>query len=342
MKIFITGIAGFLGSHLADALIAQGHEVQGNDNMIGGDKDNIAHLFETHKLYNTDCNDLGEMMTIFEEFKPDVVYHCAALAHEGLSVFSPKTITDSIYGATLSTLSASIANGVKRFIFCSSMARYGNKMGQIDLKRGFTEDLIPLPVDPYGSAKHSAENALKIICEAHGMEYVILVPHNIIGPRQKYDDPFRNVASIMTNRMIQGLQPIIYGDGNQVRCFSFVEDCIQCLVRALDVRSGEIINIGPDEGEVTINELATAISDILGFDLNPIYVPERPQEVKHATCCSDKARSLLGYKTNFTLDVGLRRLVDYIKQRGPKPFKYHLPLEIINDKTPKTWTEKLI
>ena len=150
------------------------------------------------------------------------------------------------------------------------MARYGHHD-----KMPYREDYECRPQDPYGIAKKAGEDVLKNLCETHGVEYVIAVPHNIVGPRQKYDDPFRNVMSIMLNRMLQGKQPIIYGDGEQQRCFSYIDDCLYCL-NALAFQEdvvGEVVNIGPDEESCTIN---------------------------------------------------------------------HLPLEIINDKTPDTWKNKLI
>jgi UDP-glucose 4-epimerase len=104
---------------------------------------------------------------------------------------------------------------------------------------------------------------------------------------------------------------------------------------------GHTINVGPDEEFVTINKLAETIAELLNFELKPIYMPDRPQEVKFATCSADKARKLLGYKTKYTLSQGLQEMIDHINERGTKPFKYHLPLEIINEKTPRTWKEKL-
>lgn len=332
MRILITGIAGFLGSHLADSFLADGYEVVGCDNLIGGYKDNIPKEAE---FYEYDCTNFERMVEISEGV--DIVYHCAALAYEGLSVFSPHLINRNIFDASVAVISASIQNGVDRFIFCSSMARYGEN------KVPFTEDMSPEPQDPYGIGKYAAELVLQNLCGVHGMDYVIAVPHNIIGPRQKYDDPYRNVASIMINLMLQGRQPVIYGDGKQKRCFSFVQDDVDVL-RELAVRDnvlGEIINIGPDEEFITINYLAETIAKLLSFDLEPIYMPDRPQEVKLATCSADKARRLLGYETQYTLEEGLQIMINYIKSRGTKPFDYHLDLEIINDKTPETWKERL-
>ena len=331
-KIFVTGVAGFMGSHVADAFLARGHEVVGCDNMIGGYLDNVPEGVEFHQVCLTDYDELVKIMK-----GADIVYHTAATAYEGLSVFSPRIVTKHIVDATVSAVTAAVANDVKRFVNCSSMARYGQQ------RIPFRETMPAKPVDPYGQGKVASERLLKNIAGIHGMEWVVAIPHNIIGPRQKYDDPYRNVASIMTNLMLQGRQPIIYGDGNQMRCFSFIQDCVDCLVAMAlnDNVVGEYINIGPDEEFVTINKLAEELADIIGFDLKPIYFPDRPQEVKYATCSADKARRLLGYQTRYTLRQGLEELVDYIKERGPKPFEYHLDLEIINDQTPRTWKERL-
>lgn len=333
MRIFVTGVAGFVGSHLADEFLCAGHSVIGIDNLIGGDRENVAHAVEFH--WSTDCNDFS--LVKYQMQGCDVVYHCAATAYEGLSVFSPHLITQNIVSASASVFSAAIANKVKRIVFCSSMARYGG------ISYPYNEAQRTYPQDPYGIGKVAAENLLRNLCETHGVEYVIAVPHNIIGPRQKYDDPYRNVASIMINLMLQGRQPIIYGDGMQRRCFSFIDDCLSCL-KKMGMQgglSGHVFNIGPDEQTVTILELAQRIANLLKFPLQPIFVPGRPQEVKTAICSSAKARKLLGYATTVDLDTGLARMISYIRQRGPRPFQYHLPLEIVNERTPKTWTERL-
>jgi UDP-glucose 4-epimerase len=148
----------------------------------------------------------------------------------------------------------------------------------------------------------------------------------------------------MINRMLQGKQPIIYGDGNQKRCFSFVADDIKCLEKLAFQKglNGEVINIGTDEEFVTINQLAETIANLLAFKLKPIYMPGRPGEVYLANCCVDKARRLLGYKTEYTLERGLKEMIDWIRARGAKPFEYHLDLEIINEKCPKTWKDRLL
>ena len=332
-KILVTGVAGFLGSHLAEQLANLGHEVIGIDNMIGGYKDNIP---KNIKFYNIDCCDFEKVKIIMS--KIDIVYHCAATAHEGLSVFSPYTITKNNYLASVSIFSAAINHKVKRIIYCSSMARYGEQLTP------FLESMKALPVDPYAISKVAAEDVLINLCELNNTEWVIAVPHNIIGPRQKYDDPFRNVVSIMINRMLQGKAPVIYGDGEQKRCFSYIDDCLSCLIPMLDQKdlNKQIINIGPDEEFTTINKVAEICSNITGVNLPPIYKPGRPREVKHATCSADKARRLLNYKTTCSLKDGMQKTFEYIKKRGTKPFDYNIEIEINNELTPKTWTQKEI
>jgi len=333
LKILITGVAGFLGSHLAERLANMNHKVIGIDNMIGGYRDNVPKNIEFHEI---DCCNLNKVKGVMKGI--DVVYHCAATAHEGLSVFSPYEITKNNYLASISIFTAAVNEKVKRIIFCSSMARYG------DQKTPFTENMKPRPVDPYAISKVAAEEVLANLCELNGIEWVIAVPHNIIGPRQKYDDPFRNVISIMINRMLQGKAPIIYGDGKQKRCFSYIDDCLSCMIPMLDQKNlnKEIINVGPDEEFVTINKVAEICSNLTGVNLKPIFKKDRPREVKHALCSSDKARKFLNYKTITSLEEGIRKTYDYIKKRGTRPFDYNIELEITNELTPETWKNKEI
>lgn len=333
-KVVITGVAGFLGSHLADKYLNEGWKVVGIDNMVGGDYDNIPDgvEFYPHDLADRSIIDQGYWNDV------DLVVHSAALAHEGLSVFSPALIVESNVMATVNAVTAAVKNNAKRFVFLSSMARYG------DLGTMFSEAMIPQPRDPYGIAKLASENLIRNICETHGVEWTIIVPHNIIGSRQKYDDPFRNVASIFANRMLQGKQPIIYGDGQQKRSFTFVADVVEPLYKAsmMPETNGQIINVGPDQENCTIQTLAEMVARRLSFDLEPIYVADRPNEVKVALCSSEKARSLLGYEAKTSQTDGISELVDWIKEKGAKPFEYHLELEIVNEKTPRTWLEKQI
>lgn len=335
MKIFITGIAGFLGSHIAERLISSGHTVAGIDNILGGYIDNIPPIM-TGPLLIEDCLNHEAMAEAMEDY--DVVFHAACTPYEGLSVFSPALVCETVYAVTASVLSASISAGVERFVYCSSMARYGTQ----DFVP-FTEDMLCYPQDPYGISKLASESLVHNLCSTHGMDYSIVVPHNIYGPRQKYDDPYRNVAAIMCNLMLQGRQPFIYGDGTQKRCFSYIDDVTPALQRILfeEGMNGEIVNIGPDDEPVTILDLAEQIAELIGIDFNPTFLDPRPQEVYYANCSANKARALLDYRTETSLTHGLEELIAYIEKRGTKPFTYHLPLEIDNHLTPRSWKERL-
>jgi UDP-glucose 4-epimerase len=329
MKIMVTGVAGLVGSHISKAL--HDHTVTGIDSLIGGYVDNIP---KEVLFIEKDCADLVKK----DLEGVDIVIHAACTPHEGLSVFSPNFITKNTFGASMAVLTASIQAGVKKFIYLSSMARYGEQ------EIPFKEDMEPRPQDPYGISKVAFEQVLKTLANIHGFSYSIIVPHNIVGSGQVYTDPYRNVAGIMINRMLQGKQPIIYGDGSQMRCFSDIRDVVDPLLKVVttDVADGEVINVGPDSTFITINELAKAIADLLDFSLDPIYLADRPSEVKLANCSADKARLLLGYSPKYSLEETLQSMIDWVSTRGVKPFNFNLPLELVSDLTPKTWVDPSI
>lgn len=355
MKIWITGIAGFIGSHLAEALVVKGYDVEGNDNQICNSW-NIYEIIEKSfysKIHSIDCRYRDDLFDKFKKFEPDVLVHCAATPAEGYSVFSPYFITRNIAEASVSTFSAAIASGVKRIVNMSSMARYGNGRMEWTTRIGppFREEYentegmqmgTPVqPIDPYGHAKVYAENVLKTLCETHGVQWCNLVPHNVIGPRQQIT-PYRNVATIFLNRLRLGLPVYIYGDGEQKRCFSPIKDCLPSLIKAVEGSAdGETVNIGPDKGEITVNQLLELCEDVTGKSAERVYLPPRPvtDSVKEAYCSSDKARKLLGYTEQQSLFDCLKEMNDALV---PKPFEYNFPQEIVTDKMPRTWKEKLI
>lgn len=332
MHIFITGIAGFLGSNLADFYLKKNYKVSGCDNLLGGSLENVDKKVNFHKV---DIEDFDKLSNIMKNV--DLVCHAAAYAHEGLSNFSPVMFARNNVVGSVSVFTAAIKNKVKRIVYCSSMARYGS------LKPPFNENDKPNPVDPYGISKLAAEKILINLCETNNVEYNIAVPHNIIGPKQKFDDPFRNVVSIMTNMMLQNRRPIIYGDGEQKRSFSDIDDCIFCIDKLLlDKKiNKEVVNIGPDENFITINQLFEILSNNLKFNKSPKYYKDRPNEVKYAKCSAEKARKLLNYKTTISLEQSIQKVVDYVKLNGPKKFLYNYEIELNNNLVPITWKKKL-
>lgn len=339
MKVYITGIAGFLGSNLAEFFLNNGWEVSGCDSLVGGELSNVPSGATCAIL---DMNDIQHLKTSLEIIQPDLVIHCACTAYEGLSVFSPAYVTQNTFGITLNLLSCIVQLKIPRLVHCSSMARYGNKS---TVK--YYETMVPAPVDPYGIAKVAAEDAIRALANIHGFEYTILVPHNIYGPKQKFDDPYRNVAAIMVNKMLQNIPPVIYGDGKQTRCFSYIGDVgpmIYQIATHSEFRSvchREIFNIGPDKDPITINRLAVTIAEAIGVKPSIIYMPDRPAEVKHAVCSSNKIRYVFNYTQKVFIEEGIKELIAYVKAIGPRPFNYHLPVEITNSPLiPKHWITK--
>ena len=332
MKVCVTGAAGFLGSHVVEKLLEDGNQVVGVDNLIGGDRNNVPAGCD---FTQWDLNELSGLADVVKGC--DTIVHCACTAYEGLSVFSPSLVVANTLQIAVNIMTAGIQAGVHKFVHCSSMARYGAQE-----VTPFTEDMDCKPQDPYGIAKYGAELLLRNMADVHGVNLVIAIPHNIIGPRQKYDDPYRNVASIMINLMLQGRQPVIYGDGTQVRCFSDIDDDLPCLMKMVygDFGSGDVYNIGPDESPVTIIDLAGEIAGQLGFKLDPVFMPGRPQEVKFATCSANKIRKDFGYQTRVTLAESISKMINYVQDNGVKPFEYHLPIEILNESTPSTWAKQ--
>ena len=339
VNVFITGIGGLLGSNLATELeCKKEYSVSGCDNFIGGMRSNIPRGRNFHEIDILNYPALKKAME-----GADIVFHTAALPYEGLSIFSPKVTAESIVSGTLSVASAALHNNVKLFINCSSMARYGAQTPP------FTEDMEPAPEDPYGLAKVQAEQHLKLLNKLHGLNYVTLVPHNVIGKGQRYYDPFRNVVGIMINRCLQAKPIIIYGDGEQRRSFSNVRDCIAAVITMIESTRdicGQVYNIGPHENEISIKQLAYRVGHYCQKYPNLEHFPDRPAEVKNAYCSSTKIMKEFNYNTTVTTDQTIAEMVDWIKkdsinEKG-RPFEYHLDLEFIRDNTPRTWTEKLI
>lgn len=296
------------------------------DDMSGGSLDNINSHVGT---YSVDLRKPEVTDMYIKQFKPEVVFHLAANAAENKAQFSPIDITSRNWNTFINTLVPFIKYGGKKFIFTSSIAVYGN--GQAPFK----ETDRPEPEDLYGISKYAIEQALNVMSKVHGFEYVIARPHNVYGPRQNMKDPYRNVVTIFMNQLLQEKPYFIYGDGEQRRCFSFIDDVADALVNCMDAPSGSIYNIGADK-DYSINELSTVIQQIADMNIRPIYIKDRPQEVKIATSDHTLAKKELGYKDKTTLRNGIEQTWQYCKNMGyQKPLTTTMELESTN--LPENW-----
>lgn len=342
MKILVTGAAGFMGSHLVDSLVAKGkHAVFGVDDLSGGYTRNVNSKSHFTKL---DLRDQKKTAQYIAKVKPDLLYHLAADATEGRSQFTPLSATERNYNAYLNTLIPCIKFGVKRVVLTSSMSVYGAQ------KPPFSEDMRRVPEDMYAIAKTAMEEATEILSKVYNFSYTIIRPHNVYGPKQNLADPYRNVIGIFINCILNDKHFYIYGDGEQKRAFTYIDDFNPYfLLTGFSTKTvGEIINIGPKE-EYSINELSRIVLHTFFPDgkipthLKPKTLPFRPQEVKEAYCTNAKATKLLGYKTNTSLEHGVQKMVAWAKIMGPQKFKYlKYGLELETKDTPKIWSKKLI
>lgn len=317
----MTGGAGFIGSHLVDKLTAEGHEVAIADDFSGGSIENLPWGLER---INVDCRDEKAVDREINNFRPEIIFHLAANAAENKAQFSPIDITSRNYSAFINVLTPFIKYGGKRFVFTSSIAVYGA------LQTPFKETDKPEPEDLYGITKLAAEQTLKVMSEVHGFEYVIARPHNVYGPRQNMRDPYRNVVTIWMNKVLKGEDIPIYGDGEQVRCFSYIDDVVEALYKCgIEDVSGMTFNIGSDN-KYSLNELAKYITHG-----KSIHLPDRPQEVKVAVSDHALCKSILGYHET-PLEEGISTTWEWARKQGPQEPIY-TELEIDSPKVPQNW-----
>ena len=300
-KVLITGVAGLLGSRLADWVINNtSYDVVGIDDLSGGYESNIP---KGVKFYKFDLKDLEELNKVFLTENPSIVYHFAAYAAEGLSPFIRKYNYENNLISSTNLITCSIKYNIERFIFASSMSVYGNKY-----EPPFHEDLQQCPIDPYGVAKFSVEQDLNIAYVQHGLKYTIIRPHNFYGQNQNIWDKYRNVLGIWMYQIMNDTQPTIFGDGEQVRAFSYVDDSILPFWNASqrDECIGEIINLGGVK-EYTINEACKTLTKVSGTDLKPKYLEGR-HEAKHAWSTWEKSIKLLDFEHKIDLEEGLTKM----------------------------------
>lgn len=326
-RVLVTGGAGFIGSHLVENLLAKKHEVLVFDDLSNSERKNVDKRV---KFLRGDCRNLSEIQKLFKEFHPKVVFHLAADAAEGKAQFSPIDITSRNYEAFIKILTYSIKNSVKRFVFTSSIAVYGA------LQTPFKETDLPEPEDLYGVNKHAAELSLKIMAKVHGFEYVIARPHNVYGPQQNMHDPYRNVVMLWMNSILKNEPYFIYGDGEQRRCFSYIDEVADGLYKCgFEKISGMTFNIGADK-DYSLNELSDMILRIAKSRIKPIYLKDRPQEVRLAISDHTESKKYLKYQDKTSLEDGLKKTWEWAEKQGPQERKYK-PLEIESEKTPQNW-----
>jgi UDP-glucose 4-epimerase len=306
--VLITGVAGLLGSRLADWII-ENHPnttIIGIDDLSGGYIENVNPKI---KFIESNLTNQVTLKQTFEKYKPDYVFHLAAYAAEGLSPFIRNYNYQNNLVATANVINECIRHDVKRLVFTSTLAVYGHGYGGI-----FDESQIPKPIDPYGVAKYGCEMDIQIAGEQHGLDWCIIRPHNVYGIKQNIWDKYRNVLGIWMFQHLNNEPMTIFGDGEQTRAFSYIDDSLEPLWNAavLPEASHQIINLGGIE-EYSINQANKMLREIIGSN-NVIYKEAR-HEVKHSIPTYQKSIDILGFKHKTSLKEGLTNMWEWAKQQ---------------------------
>ena len=304
MKILVTGGAGFIGSNVADALINEGYEVAVVDNLSTGKKENLN---PKAKFYNVDIRDMDAIQSVFQEFRPEIVYHLAAQIDVRKSVANPAFDAEVNVVGSANLFKLAVDFGVKRIIFSSTG---GALYGQVD-EIPADEDTPIRPICAYGVAKYCTEQYLDYFKRLYGIERVILRYANVYGPRQ---DPLgeAGVVAIFTGRILKGEPITIFGDGNQTRDYVYIGDIVSANLLALNGREGTY-NIGTGV-ETSVNELVQMFEKILGKKITPIYAPKRQGEVDRIALDIGKAKNELRFEPKYNIEEGIKKTIEWYER----------------------------
>jgi UDP-N-acetylglucosamine/UDP-N-acetyl-alpha-D-glucosaminouronate 4-epimerase len=303
----VTGGAGFIGSHLAEALVARGHAVRVVDNLVGGKRANLSHLDGVDFLEG----DLADPEIAERAVHgSDYVLHQAAIPSVPRSVADPVTSNRANITATLNVLVAARDAKVKRVVYAGSSSAYGNAP---TLPKH--EDMPANPLSPYALQKVVGEQYCRLFTQLYGLETVSIRYFNVFGPRQDPGSPYSGVISLFSTALLEGRAPVIYGDGEQTRDFTYVSNVVDGVLRACDAPNvaGEAINVATG-GRISLNELLRVMQTIVGSTLQPTHAEARPGDVKDSQADITKARTLLGYQPTIDLEEGLRRTLDWFRR----------------------------
>lgn len=302
MKIVVTGGAGFIGSHVVDQLIKNNHQVAIIDNLSTGKEEYVSSDAAFYKMSILE----PELDAVFRLEKPEVVIHQAAQISVQQSLQDPVHDLRVNVEGTLRLLELSRRFGVRKFIYASSAAVYGNPQ-----YLGIDEAHPIRPMSFYGLSKYFSERYICLYAELHQLRYTILRYANVYGIRQ---DPKGEggVVSVFVDKLLKGEKPVIFGDGEQTRDFVYVEDVAKANIAALTCGDNAVINIGTGH-PTSVNELLGLMNELNGTDVLPDYQPERPGDIRHSYLKNDKARSILGWEPEVTLREGLKRTLDYYR-----------------------------
>jgi UDP-glucose 4-epimerase len=306
-KYLVTGGAGFIGSHLATALCDRGDEVVVLDNLSTGRPENLEHLAGKIAFVEGDLLDGQRLSRALEGV--DVVYHQAALASVPRSVAAPLDTHAACSTGTLHLLQAARAAGVRRVIYAGSSSAYGDQ--PYAAKR---ESDLPRPLSPYATAKLAGENYCRAFTATYGLETVVIRYFNVFGPRQDPNGEYSAVIPKFVTAMLKGERPTIFGDGQQSRDFTYIDNVVRGNLAASTAPAavGEVINVACGQ-QFNLLQLVAAINGVLDASVEPIFAPRRSGDVRSSLADITLARNVLGYEPQVSFEEGLRRSIAYYR-----------------------------
>lgn len=327
-QILVTGAAGFIGSHVCRHLLKANYRVVGVDDLSGGFRDYVPDGVE---FIEGSVTDTAFVNTLFAKNRFDHVFHLAAYAAEGLSHFIKHfNYTNNLLGS-VNLINASVNQGVKCFVFTSSIAVYGkNQLPML-------EEAVPQPEDPYGIAKYAVELDLKEAHEMFGMNYVIFRPHNVYGEFQNIGDRYRNVIGIFMNQIMQGQPMTIFGDGKQTRAFSYIDDVAPVIAASIERPNSynHVFNVGADK-PYSVNELVDVVCKAMVAKAQVKHLEAR-NEVVHAYSAHEKVRKHFGdLIKNVSLEEGVMKMAAWAKKAGARQGKPFEGIEVRKN-LPPSW-----
>lgn len=304
----VTGGAGFIGSHLVDALVRRGSKVRVLDDLSTGLSDNLAHHQGTIDFVKGSITDPDAAARAVAGV--GTVFHLGALASVARSVETPLVSHAACATGTLTMLDAARRAGVKRVVYAGSSSAYGG----YSTPDGQVESLLPNALSPYAAAKLAGEYYMQAFAATYGIETVRLRFFNIFGPRQRSDSPYSGVIAIFTALMEKGTAPIVHGDGLQSRDFTYVGNCVQALVKASEAPnvSGQVFNVGTGSS-VTVLDLVAALNRLMGKEIVVTHAPTRAGDVRYSKADISRTRSMLGYDPQITFEQGLEKTLKWYR-----------------------------
>jgi UDP-glucose 4-epimerase len=303
----VTGGAGFIGSHIVEALVRRGDRVRVLDNLSTGKRANLAPFGDRVELIEGDLVDEAAVRAAVAGV--DCIFHEAALASVPRSVEKPLDTHAACVTGTVNLLDAARRGGVRRVVYAASSSAYGDQ--PTSSKR---ETDLPSPISPYGAAKLAAEIYCQSFAATFGLETVCIRYFNVFGPRQDPDSPYSAVIPLFITALLANRRPVVYGDGGQSRDFTYVGNVVRGNLLAADAPnvSGQVINVANGR-QTSLLELLVALNRFLGTSVQPIHEPARVGDVRESLADITKARKLLGYEPEVEFEEGLRRSIDYYR-----------------------------